>query len=145
MDETGGVIYFSKIRWELLDRAENRIFYEDVKQMLRLRRMFPDIFAYFPENHRDANIERLSVTRAGKDTLTGYARIGNGRAVLVVPATEDGVYTAQIPRLFTGQITVTDLTTNQVLYDGDAASFSQLRIPLAKERMGIYVMEENPL
>lgn len=145
MDETGGVIYFSKIRWELLDRAENRIFYEDVKQMLRLRRMFPDIFAYFPENHRDANIERIPVTKDSVPQLTGYARRGDGRAVLVIPAMEDGVYTAQIPRLFTGQITVTDLTTNQVLYDGDAASFSQLRIPLAKERMGIYFMEENPL
>ena len=84
------------------------------------------------------------MTRAGKDTLTGYARIGNGRAVLVVPAMEDGVYTAQIPQLLTGQITVTDLKTNQVLYDGDAASFSQLRIPLAKERMGIYFMESTP-
>lgn len=145
MDEAGQVIYFSKIRWDLLDRAENRIFYEDVKQMLRLRRMFPDIFAHFPENHRNANMERISVTRDGEDALTGYARTGNGRAVLVIPAMEDGVHTAKIPQLLQGQITVTDLGTNRVLYDGDAAAFSEMRIPLAKERMGLYFMEENPL
>ena len=143
MDETGTVIYFSKIRWELLESPANRIFYEDVKQMLRLRRMFPDIFAHFPENHRDANMERIPVTKDGEKTLTGYARVGKGRAVLVIPAVEDGVYEAAIPRLLDGAVTVTDLTTNQVVYEGDASSFTQMHLPLAKERMGIFFMEST--
>ena len=143
MDETGTVIYFSKIRWELLESPANRIFYEDVKQMLRLRRMFPDIFAHFPENHRDANMERIPVTKDGEKTLTGYARVGKGRAVLVIPAVEYGVYEAAIPRLLDGAVTVTDLTTNQVVYEGDAASFTQMHLPLAKERMGIFFMEST--
>ena len=85
------------------------------------------------------------MTKDSVPQLTGYARRGDGRAVLVIPAVEDGVYTAQIPRLFTGPITVTDLTTNQVLYDGDSAAFPEMRVPLTRERMGIYFMEENPL
>lgn len=143
MDESGSVIYFSKIRWELLESPANRIFYEDVKQMLRVRRMFPDIFAHFPENHRDANMERIPVTKDGENTLTGYARIGKNRAVLVIPATEDGVYEAAIPQILDGAVTVTDLATNQVIYEGDAASFTHMRVPLAKERMGLYFVEST--
>lgn len=146
MEESGSVIYFSKIRWELLDRPENRIFYEDVKQMLRLRRMFPDIFACFPEDHRNANIEAVPVEKNGKKALTGYARTGKNRTVVVIPAMEDGVYDCTIPPL-AGEaetISVTDLTTNQVIFDGKAGDFRKLRVPLRKERMGLYYIEVLP-
>ena len=82
----------------------------------------------------------------GKKALTGYARTGKNRTVVVIPAMEDGVYDCTIPPL-AGEaetISVTDLTTNQVIFDGKAGDFRKLRVPLRKERMGLYYIEVLP-
>ena len=67
------------IDWELLEKEENRAFYEDVKKMMRVRRLYPDIFNCFPENHRDSNICKV----ASNCGLQAYARYADGKAILV--------------------------------------------------------------
>lgn len=142
-DKANETIYFSKIRWELLESPANRIFFEDVKQMLRLRRMFPDIFAFFPEDHRKTNMLAVPCVCAGVPSLTGYLRKGRNRAVLVIPAAEDGVYTCSVPAFADSDtpVTVTDIFTNRLLYDGPASGFTTLRLPLRSARMGLYYIE----
>ena len=51
--------------------------------MIRIRRQYPEIFEYFPDDHRNSNICKVSTDRNGM--LQAYARFRNGKAVLVVP------------------------------------------------------------
>ena len=79
----GVVIYFNKIDWSLLDKPENRKFYEDVKAMIRVRLQNPQIFTYFPEIHRETNICKVDVS--GVEDVQPYARFYGNEAILVVP------------------------------------------------------------
>lgn len=79
------VMFFTPIRWELLDQPENRAFYEDFKKMIRIRRERPEIFTYFPENHRDANICKVE----SDSPLQAYARFTGDTAVLILPNSGD--------------------------------------------------------
>lgn len=69
------------IDWSRLDLPENRAFYEDFKRMLRIRRQYPEIFTFFPEDHRNANIEKVT----SDCPLQAYARYAGQRAVIVLP------------------------------------------------------------
>ena len=74
-----GWLYANAVDWDALER--NRSFYEEVKRMIRIRRTFPALFDYFPENHRETNICRVETHPSA--ALQAYARYGGGSAVLV--------------------------------------------------------------
>ncbi len=74
-------IYYNKIDWNVLE--DNRAFYEQVKLMIRIRRSYPDIFEYFPDDHTQTNICKVRTNRS--DLIQAYARFRNGRAILVIP------------------------------------------------------------
>ena len=79
-----GVMYFNKIDWDAKSTPENSAFFEEVKKVLRVRRMYPEIFEYFAESLRDANIEKVDSTRDWKpNPLQAYMRHSKNRAVLV--------------------------------------------------------------
>lgn len=74
-------LYGNVIDWRA--KEKNRDFFEQVKKMIRIRRQHPEIFEYFPDDHRKSNICKVSTDRKGM--LQAYARYRNGKAVLVVP------------------------------------------------------------
>lgn len=97
LDKKGAVLYFNKIDWELIDKPENRAFFEDVKQMLRIRREHPDIFCRFADSTRAANICKVE---AKGGNLQAYARYANDKAIIILPNYDpnntDGIITAKI-------------------------------------------------
>ncbi len=77
-------MYFNTIDWTQL-RA-NQKFYEDVKKYLQIRRSYPEIFQFFPDSTRNANIAKLDTTQDGApNNLQAYARFAGGKAILIVP------------------------------------------------------------
>ena len=66
---------------ELLKKPENRAFYEKVKKLIAIRRTYPEIFNYFPSNHRNSNICKVE----SSSELQAYARYVEKKAVLVIP------------------------------------------------------------
>lgn len=84
MDELNGVLYFThKPDWDAMSKKENREFYESVKQMIRIRRTYSDIFEYWPENHQETNICEVDV--AGNESLQAYARYKDDTSILIIP------------------------------------------------------------
>ena len=81
MREDASVIFFTELDWDLLKYPENALLLEDVKKMIRIRRSYPEIFSYWPADHRDSNI--CSVDANG--TWHAYARYApdGGKAVIV--------------------------------------------------------------
>lgn len=61
--------FLTPLQLDLLEQPENRAFYESVKEIIRIRRTYPEIFNYFPQNHRESNICEVEVV--GLETLTG--------------------------------------------------------------------------
>ena len=74
-------LYGNVVDWNV--KEKNRAFFELVKKMIRIRRQYPEIFEYFPDNHRESNICKVTTDRDG--LLQPYARYRSGTAVLVVP------------------------------------------------------------
>lgn len=83
-------MYFQPPCWEQLENEANRRFFETVKKYIEIRRSFPEIFAYFPQNHRESNICKVE----SSSELQAYARFAEGKAVLVIPN-----YTAEKQRI----------------------------------------------
>ena len=79
---TSSVLYFNRIDWTDKNKEPNTVFFEKIKKLIRIRRQYPDIFDYFPGNHREANICKVNVPG---NNLQSYARYKNGRAILVIP------------------------------------------------------------
>ena len=82
LDYSCGPIFYNRIDWSKMDVPENRKFYETVKQYIRIRRSYPDIFTYFSQDHRDSNI---CVVPVEGEPLQAYARFANDHAIMVLP------------------------------------------------------------
>lgn len=131
--------------------AFRRLFLEDVKKYVQIRRTLSDIFEYFPENHRDSNI--VAVNAEGLGDLTAYARYGGGKAVLIVPnssGTDSCSGKVTIPFAECGLDTgdgkmykVTDLMTGVVLFTGKASEIGEFYVSIPWRNMGIYLIEEE--
>lgn len=127
---------------------EDRAFYEDLKQMIRIRRTYADIFEYFPDDHRESNICKVETT--GLTALQAYARYAGEHAVLIIPNNEeksDGAFTATIPydemNLPDGDYTLTDLLTGEVVAEGSRSSLTSFSGKVAFEYMGVYLIEKK--
>lgn len=150
----GGVMYFNEINWAKLEEADNKAFYEDIKKYIRIRRTYPELFEYFPENHRQANIVKVqSGYRDGntwnQNALQAYARYSSAKSVLVVPNNQDADTTFRItlPLKEMGMegakgYKITDLLTSQVIMDAntDFASFDSL---VRHDHIGVYLVEKT--
>ena len=77
-----GVMYFNTIQWDKMNEPKNRTFFEAVKKMIRIRRSYPFIFEYYPDNHKETNICKVESDGGG---LQAYARYANKKGILVVP------------------------------------------------------------
>lgn len=77
-----GWLWANVINWNKL--SENRDYYETIKAYIRIRRMFPEIFTYFPENHRDVNICTVNTDHSNTNTKA-YARYFGDKGIMVIP------------------------------------------------------------
>ncbi len=142
--------FLTPLQLDLLDdsTSENREFYERVKQILRIRRLYPEIFEYFPENHRESNI--CSVEVVGLETLKGYARYTDGKGLLVVPNNNvhdtESAFTIRIPYEDMGmenntEYTVTNAITGEVVAKGDRISLYDFQAKVAYSDVGVFMVE----
>lgn len=133
--------YHVQINWE--EKEKNREFFESVKKMIRIRRSYPEIFEYFPDNHRNSNICKVTTDR--DDLLQAYARFRNGTAVLVVPNNSTKPAKLQISIPFRAaslnprsEYAITDLMNDQKITSGKLLDF-QATIPAGN--LGVYLVE----
>lgn len=134
------VIYIVPVDWTLLEQEENRAFCEDIAAYLRIRRMYPDIFAHWPMNHRETNIRKVDA-----DTeLPSYKRYTDDRSAVIVPnaGTSSRTYTVRI-NVTEAAFTLTDLLTGEAipfLRDGDTVTF---RADVEGGKIGVYLAEKQ--
>lgn len=143
-----GVLFYNNIDWSLLDQPENRAFYEDVKKMIRIRRQYPDIFTYFPENHQETNICKVSVK--GIEDLGAYARYSGSNGILVVPNAnvhdKSGKFEIIIPLAEMGldnckKFTVTELMTGKTVVSGTKDQVRKFSYTVPSQEMGIFLVK----
>ncbi len=143
-------LFLTPLQLNLLDdpTGENRAFYERVKQMIRIRRLYPEIFEYFPENHRESNI--CSVEVVGLETLKGYARYTDGKGLLIIPNNNihdtESSFTIRIPYDDMGmenntEYTVTNAITGEVVAKGDRISLYDFQAKVAYSDVGVFMVE----
>lgn len=133
-------LYANAIDWK--QRETNRSFFESIKRMIRIRREYPEIFEYFPADHRDSNIAGVPTDR--NDLLPAYARFRNGTAILVVPndKSEPAKIRVEIPYdkigiARSGSVTVQDLMAGKTLCSCETGKFD---IELPGRTLGIYLI-----
>ncbi len=132
------VIYFAPVDWTLLDKEENRTFCRDIGEYLRIRRTYPDVFAAWSMNHREANIQKVDA-----DTeLTAYERYTEDRRIVIVPnaGTEAKTYTVKLDA-GDKDVAVTNLLTGKpvdIVRDGGLLNFAA---DVEGEKIGVYLVK----
>lgn len=137
------VYYFSPLDWESLEK--NRQFYEDVKKMIRIRRMYPEIFNYYPDAHTDANI--CKVTVSGNEEMQAYARYYGDKAIIIVPNNNihktDGKMTVYLPFEDINlsnyrKYTITDVNTGKLIVSGTKTQVSRFQTTVKQGYIGVF-------
>lgn len=139
-------MYANVIDWKKID--ENRAFYELVKKMIRIRRQHPNIFEYFPENHRDINI--CKVTTDHTKTLQAYARYKNGTGIIIVPnnSEKDDKFQITIPDEAMGlnkdaTCTITELLSEKKIASDKLSDITTFNSDISKGTIGVFLIKMN--
>jgi len=153
MAEDDKVIYFSKIEWERIQKGGDpaaSFFFENLKKLIRIRRLYRDIFSEFPLCHRDSNICRAEIKLADGSVsdLCGYMRYKGDRAVLVVPAKTDGRYTVKIPFEASGlnnknKYKIINPETGRMIAGGNPDELSTMETVVCEKHIGVYLIERE--
>ena len=139
------VLYFNSVDWTALEQPENRAFYEDVKQMIRIRRTYPKIFAYYPAHFRDTNI--CKVTTSADGGPGAYARYADGKAIIVVPNTaqRSATVTVNLPfeeaGLNAAAYTVSNAETGEVVAESVSRQNGFFTAAISPQDQGVYLVE----
>ncbi len=132
------------VRWELLEQEPGKAFYETIKRMIRIRRQYPEIFEYFPPDHRDSNLCKVQTNHP--KLLQAYARYRAGKAILIVPNNGENTekFRITIPYNDLGikstPVTITDLLGEKQLASGHPQTFDTTIPP---GMLGIYLVCPN--
>ncbi len=135
-------LWANDINWKLLE--QNQDFYEQVKRLVRIRRMYPDIFEYFPNDHRTAAICKVKTNHP--ELYQAYARYRNGKAILVVANNSDVEVSFQvtIPYQEIGidstSIVIKDLLSEQELASGKPEN---INVNLPAQCLGVYLVSSE--
>lgn len=134
---------------EITAVPEQGLFFEDVKQMIAIRRTYTDLFEVFPLNHRDTNICAVSVVGLTDQTTEAYARSAGNRMAIILAnhsADQTGVCQVSIP-FAEGFSTdypayrVTDLLSGRVVAVGSAESVDGFSAVVPFEYCGVFLVE----
>ncbi len=145
-----GVLYFQPVTYGVIGTdPEQTFFHEDVKQMIAIRRGFPELFEEWPLNHPEINI--CEVEAKGLSNLQNYARYGENQMVIVLANNEPenaGICTVKIPfdaltvKGETGDnYRVTDLLTGRVIAVGFAETVDNFTAIVPYQYCGVYLVE----
>ena len=148
MEAVGTLYYQAKQDLSLLENAENYAFYHDVKIYLRIKYMYPDIFCNFAEDFVENNVCDVSIEGGGN--IGSYARWADHRGVMIIPNTVDenvlGAVQVTIPydemHITSMKIRLTDLMSEQILYEGDKTDFLSFTAYVAPGEIGVYIIDE---
>ena len=141
------VLYDIKVDYSAVGTKDDQtLFFEDVKQMIAIRRGNPDLFANWPLSHRDTNI--AEVKAEGLSVLQNYCRYADGRMVIVLgnnEADNDGICKVEIPfdkldKTY-DNYKVTDLLTGQVIAVGRADTVNHFPAIVPYQYCGVYLVE----
>ncbi|MFA6948603.1 MAG: alpha-amylase family glycosyl hydrolase [Eubacteriales bacterium] len=139
MEAQAQVIYFVPVDWSLMDNAENAMFYEDIKRYIKIRRSYPEIFEYFPEDHRDANIVRVETSA---DTgVTAYARYADGKAIIIVPNSTDSALTLSVTIPSGIGVGSVGEVTNLLTGEKTAVSGGAFEVTVAPSHMAVFIAD----
>ncbi len=141
-----GVQYFQRVVYAETETEAKAMFLEDVRKMINIRRSYPEIFEYWPINHRDSNICEVKVD--GISSLQNYARYAGNRAVVVIANNDpdcSGVGNVSIPFEAAGisgykRYTVTDLMTGVTIAAGTAEQIDGFTAVVAYRGVGVYMI-----
>ena len=141
------VQYDMTVNYADADKDANRVFLEDVKRMIRVRRTYSDIFEYWADDHRQSNICAVNVRESRG--LTAYARYAGNKAVLILPNNDkkaDPYVTAEVPFEECGingykSYKVTDLWNGEVLFEGTAADIPELTVYVPYQDFAMILIE----
>ncbi len=139
-----GVMYFNKIQWDVMNEPVNKEFYESVKKMISIRRSYPNIFNYYPDNHKSTNICKVATDGGG---LQAYARFADGNGILILPNTEETkTIRAMIPYQEMGMLgaeryQVTNLVTGAILASGTASQLKDVSVQVATDDQAVLLVE----
>ncbi|MCQ2472399.1 MAG: alpha-amylase family glycosyl hydrolase [Clostridia bacterium] len=143
-----GVLYDFYVDYSEIENEENAAFLEDVKQMIKIRRTYSDIFEYFPTNHRNSNICKVKAENFG--TLQTYARYAGNKAVIIAANNTDKtcVGTIKIPFINAGingykSYKVTDLLTGEIIAEGTKRDVERFSAEIMDDNIGVFLVEGN--
>lgn len=133
------------IDWNSID--SNRDFYENIKAYLRIRLQNPEIFTYFPDNHREINICRVETNKSMN--LQSYARYAKGKGILVIPNKNqaEGNFEVTVPYKEMGMslsdnYQITNMLTNKIIASGSAAELKTFTTKIADGQVAVYSIQK---
>ncbi|MCQ2430794.1 MAG: hypothetical protein MJ192_10750, partial [Clostridia bacterium] len=144
------VLYDIPVNYGEIDsNPAQAVFFEDVKQMIAIRRTYGDIFGYWPINHRETNICQVTVDGFANAKTNNYARYMGDRMIIVAANNDkdqSGVCRITIPfeEGFTQayyNYRVTDLLTGRIVTVGRAETVDHFSAVIPFEYCGVYLVE----
>lgn len=144
MVQNTGVMYFNTIQWEKRDTGTGKEFFEAVKKMIQIRRTYPEIFQYYPDNHKDVNI--CKVESAG-NSLQAYARFANGKGIIVVPNIDETktmsviIPYTEMKMLGANGYKITDLITGTVIKSDVSSKMQEISIEVQSQDQRVLLVE----
>ncbi|MEK6796486.1 MAG: alpha-amylase family glycosyl hydrolase [Spirochaetota bacterium] len=152
-ERSTGCMFFNTIDWGQRDAPSNRAFFEDVKRYIRIRRTYPELFEYYPESTRDANIAAVASTRSGApNPLQAYARFNREKAVMVVPnyqcTSSEDVIRIDPPYELLGisdmeKCVLTDLLSGTRIEEKDRDTRGSFSAQIPAEHLGVFLLERK--
>ncbi len=148
----GEILYYQDLSsWKSILSA-NSEFYENVKQMIRIRRSYKQIFGNFADKITDSNICKIEQTNA-EITLESYARYADGKAIIVVGNENASAKTATLSVASAlssmglnsySDYVVTNAMTGEVLYDNARSKdLTALNIAVGADDVAVIAIEEK--
>lgn len=141
-----GVLYDLPVDFSDMDNPENRAFLNDVKKMINIRRTYPDIFEYWPANHRNSNI--CKVETEGLGSLQAYGRYAKGRAALIAANNDKNSSSGKIKIPFSkcgisfyGKYKITELMSGRVIAEGSRNEVKEFTAEIPCDYVGVYLIE----
>lgn len=139
-----GWLWNTGVYWNEIEN--NRDFFEKVKAYMRIRRLYPEIFNYYPDNHRETNICEVK-TDHESPVLVSYARYGDGKGILVIPNQGENTsrFKVTIPYKDMGlnentTYTLVNLLTGKIIATGKGIDLTAFSTTVSDKNVGVYLV-----
>ncbi len=139
-----GWLWQTGVYWNEIEN--NRDFFEKVKAYMRIRRLYPEIFNYYPDNHRETNICEVA-TDHEDPVLVSYARYADGKGILVIPnqSEDNSRFKVTIPYKDmglkeSGTYSLVNLLTGKVIGTGKGTDLTAFSTTVEDKNVGVYLV-----